>query len=185
MKGLGCEGTSRDLEFSVDGPCHKPLPGPYVVLHPGARDPQRRWHTAGFAAVATALAHRFGLHPVITGMADESALARALATAAGVATTDLTALDLPLDALAAVISGAALVVCNDTGVSHLAAALKRPSVVLFCRDDLRRWAPLDHARHLSLLVGLQSGTAAAVAAACSQALAFGHHAGGWLSPSSR
>jgi ADP-heptose:LPS heptosyltransferase len=52
-----------------------------------------------------------------------------------------------LDELAAIIRGAALVVCNDTGTSHLADALRTPSVVLFNDSEVDRWAPLDARLH--------------------------------------
>jgi ADP-heptose:LPS heptosyltransferase len=40
-----------------------------------------------------------------------------------------------------------LMVCNDTGVSHLAAALGTRRVVVSCGSEVERWAPLDHERH--------------------------------------
>ena len=43
--------------------------------------------------------------------------------------------------------GARLVLCNDTGISHVAAALHRPSVVVSCGADVARWAPLDARLH--------------------------------------
>jgi ADP-heptose:LPS heptosyltransferase len=42
------------------------------------------------------------------------------------------------------------VVCNDTGVSHVAAALGTASVVVSCGADVSRWSPLDRERHAVL-----------------------------------
>jgi ADP-heptose:LPS heptosyltransferase len=52
-----------------------------------------------------------------------------------------------LGGLAAVVGRARLVVCNDTGISHVAAAMRTPSTVIASGSDTRRWAPLDHERH--------------------------------------
>jgi ADP-heptose:LPS heptosyltransferase len=50
--------------------------------------------------------------------------------------------------LGALIERARLLVCNDTGVSHIAAALGTPSVVVSCGADVARWAPLAAERHV-------------------------------------
>jgi ADP-heptose:LPS heptosyltransferase len=52
-----------------------------------------------------------------------------------------------LGAVAALIARARLLVCNDTGVSHVAAAMRTPSVVIACGSDPRRWAPLNRELH--------------------------------------
>ena len=51
-----------------------------------------------------------------------------------------------LGSLAALLDGARLLVCNDTGVSHVADALGTSSIVLSTGDNPQRWAPRD--RHL-------------------------------------
>jgi ADP-heptose:LPS heptosyltransferase len=43
-----------------------------------------------------------------------------------------------------------LLISNDTGVSHVAVALRRPSVVITLTDEEDRWHPLD--RHLHRVV---------------------------------
>ncbi|TMB65984.1 MAG: glycosyltransferase family 9 protein, partial [Chloroflexi bacterium] len=52
-----------------------------------------------------------------------------------------------LGGMGAVLSRSQLLVCNDTGVSHLAAALRVPSVITFVTSNPQLWAPLDHDLH--------------------------------------
>jgi ADP-heptose:LPS heptosyltransferase len=121
-------------------------PGQYVCVHAGARAAERRWPPEQFAAVADALAGR-GLGVVLTGSRDERPLTRAVAGAMRAGALDLAGRT-DLGALAALLHGARLLVCNDTGVSHLAAALRVPSVVVFPhRSELEGWPPLDRQRH--------------------------------------
>lgn len=121
---------------------------PFVVVHPGARMHSRRWPVARFAAVADALAER-GWRVLVTGAADEAALAAELIGAMRMSARNLAGAT-SLGGLAALIRRAALVVCNDTGVSHVAAAVGTPSVVVCSGADPGRWAPLAAERHTVL-----------------------------------
>jgi ADP-heptose:LPS heptosyltransferase len=111
-----------------------------VVLHPGAAYPARRWPPHCFAAVAAALSDN-GSHVVLTGTAGERELAREVASRAGLPDSAVLAGRTGLAGLAALVSGAALVVCGDTGVAHLATAYGTPSVVLFGPTPPRLWGP--------------------------------------------
>lgn len=119
----------------------------YVCIHPGAQLPSRRWPVERFAAVARAL-EAAGHAIVITGTAGERPLSEALL--AGLSRR-ADAIDLTghtnLWQLGAVLERALLLVCNDTGVSHVAAALRTPSVVVSCGSDPLRWSPLDRGLH--------------------------------------
>jgi len=120
-------------------------PGRYVCVHPGARLPSRRWPPERFAAVADALAGD-GFQIVLTGAAGEAPLTMAVRAAMRAPAVDLAG-KTGLGSLGVLLRGAALLVCNDTGVSHIAAALRLPSVVIASGSDPARWAPIDGERH--------------------------------------
>ncbi|HEY9068261.1 MAG TPA: glycosyltransferase family 9 protein [Burkholderiaceae bacterium] len=117
----------------------------YACVHAGAQLASRRWVPERFAAVADALADR-GYRVVLTGGPGEAALAARIRTAMQADAIDACGrTDLGL--LGALIERARLLVSNDTGVSHVAAALGTRSVVVSCGADTTRWAPLDTQRH--------------------------------------
>jgi ADP-heptose:LPS heptosyltransferase len=116
-----------------------PAPG-VVVVHPGAAYPSRRWPAERFAAVADWLRTE-GHDVVVTGSAEEVALAREVAEAAGLPGSCVLAGRTDLPALSALVAGAELVVCGDTGVAHLASAHRTPSVVVFGPVAPALWGP--------------------------------------------
>ncbi|MBD2460883.1 glycosyltransferase family 9 protein [Oscillatoria sp. FACHB-1407] len=120
-------------------------PGDYICIHPGASVSARRWAPEQFALVADALAAR-GWQIVLTGTAAEVDLTRVVAEAMHGSAVNLAG-KTHLGAIAALLSQSRLLVCNDTGVSHLAAALNVNSVVIFSNSDPHRWAPLNRQRH--------------------------------------
>lgn len=122
---------------------------PYVCLHPGARLASRRWPVERFARVATRLAAE-GLRVLLTGSDSERQLCRALRAQVPQpqrqAVVDACGHS-SLGVLGALVSGAQLVVANDTGISHVAAAVRTPSVIVSSGGDAQRWAPEDSERH--------------------------------------
>lgn len=154
VEHLGAASAGEHLEFPLTDAdyralqrCHThlPPPGTYVCIHPGARLPSRRWHPQRFAEVADRLAEE-GMKIVLTGSSDESELVRAVQRTMRMPSLDLSG-KTELGTLGALIGQARLVVSNDTGISHLAAAVATPSVIVSRGSDTERWAPLDHARH--------------------------------------
>ncbi|MFI0235130.1 glycosyltransferase family 9 protein [Streptomyces sp. NPDC016845] len=97
--------------------------GPYVVLHPGAGAPERRWG-AGRAAETVALLADAGHRVVVTGGPDESGLCREVSGGTAVDLGGRTG----LRTLAGVVRAADVVVAGDTGPAHLAAATGTPVV---------------------------------------------------------
>lgn len=118
----------------------------YLCVHAGARDLRRCWPAACFAQVADGLADASGLAVVLTGSGNEQAVAAEVASRMRHPAINA-ARPISIGAMAALIRRARLMVCNDTGASHLAAALRVPSVVVFGETDIERWGPLDRRRH--------------------------------------
>lgn len=113
---------------------------PYAVLLPGAGEPIREWPAGNFGLLARHLATRHGLDIVVAGTAADRAKAVEIKTASGQAVRDLTG-QLTLPELAAWIAGASLVVANDSGGIHLAAALQRRGIGLSNGNNLLRFHP--------------------------------------------
>ena len=101
-----------------------------VAFCPGAEyGPAKRWPAAHFAELARALAAR-GHSIWLFGSPKDHAVAEAIVAAASGLCRNLcgaTSLEQAIDLLAQ----AELVVCNDSGLMHVAAALDRPLVALY------------------------------------------------------
>lgn len=124
-----------------------------TVIHPGASTPARQWPVERWAAVARAeRADRRAV--VITGSHAERPIASAVAAHAGLPPDAVLAGRTDVLELAAVIGAAARVVTGDTGVGHLATALRTPSVVLFGPVPPSEWGPPPgRDRHRALWAG--------------------------------
>ena len=120
-------------------------PGRYVLVHPGATSPSRRWPLSRWAEVADALARR-GLQPAITGVPSEREDTAALAALTEEPVLDLTGRT-SLGSAAALVRDAALLVGNDTGTAHIAAATRTPSVTVFLSGDPVRFGPRGTGPH--------------------------------------
>lgn len=99
-----------------------------AILVPGTMWETKHWTPEGFAGVARGLAE-MGFAPIFIGAKNERALNRSIqAQAPGSA--DLTGRTTLADAVA-LIRQSAVVVTNDSGAMHIAAALGRPAVSIF------------------------------------------------------
>jgi heptosyltransferase II len=119
----------------------------YAVLNPGANNPAKRWPAERFAAVGAHLALRHDLSVLVNGGPGEQELAETVvgsAVAIGVPSgrvVNLAKLGMTLGALKPIVRGAAVMLTNDTGPRHVAAALNVPVVTLFGPTD-PRWTTL-------------------------------------------
>lgn len=194
VAAVGATTTDDRLSLNVDEAArrraadildaHEVDPGGAIVVHPGATAASRRWPAERFGAVANALRRTTGRPVLVTGGPSERELtAQVVAAADAEGVHDLGGA-LPLDALIATIDAAALLVSNNSGPAHIAAACQTPVVDLYaltnpqhtpwrvaqrvlshdvpCRNCQRSICPEGHHR---CLLGVDVDTAVAAALA--------------------
>lgn len=158
MEFLGIPSQGYQLEFPLtpsDKQQATQLPdwpqlavNPYVCIHPGGIS-ARRWPARHFAKVADALASQ-GYSIVLTGTNPERAVVTEVQQHMHHSAVSLAG-QTELGSLAWIMQQAALLVSNDTGVSHIAAALQVPSVVIYTSSKPSEWGPLNqHLHHVVL-----------------------------------
>ena len=151
-RGDELEFPLRDEDFealaSIEG-AEGLVASAYACVHPGGHNVRALWPAERFAAVGDELAAR-GLRVVVTGTGAEAEIVDRVVAAMRSEPLVLAGRT-SLGALGALLLGSRLLVANDTGVVHLAAALAVPAVVLFHEHMIRRWAPLDRERHRVVL----------------------------------
>jgi ADP-heptose:LPS heptosyltransferase len=129
VRALGAETLAA---VGADGP------PPWLLVHPGAGGAAKRWPAEAFARVVTTVAARARTNVLVhQGPADAEAIA-ALRRHLGAGVVWLVEPTLP--ALAGALAHAQAYLGNDSGVSHLAAALGVPALVLFDARHLA-WRP--------------------------------------------
>jgi ADP-heptose:LPS heptosyltransferase len=111
-----------------------------VALAPGAKALPNRWPSERFVEVGRRLASR-GVAVLVMGGDDDRPLCEEIASALGGGALSLAGRT-SLAQSCELLSRCALLVCNDSGVQHLAAAVGTPCVSIFSRRDFRgKWRP--------------------------------------------
>lgn len=140
--------TTPDEERAADESLRRAglTPGePFAILNPGGNNPDKRWPAERFAQLARRLHESHNLRSIVSGSPAESGLTERIANDAGAGIAVSTAdLGVTLGALKAVVRRASVMVTNDTGPRHLAAAFGVPVVTLFGPTD-HRWTTIPHA----------------------------------------
>lgn len=146
--------TQRDLEGAA-----RALPwsdAPFVVIHPGARDPRRRWPADNFASTAAACLAD-GIRVVIVGTPAEQSVMTAVAARArdqismGASEAVVVLEGLDLSSLCGVLARSALLIGNDSGVRHLARAVGTSTVGIFWIGNALTVGPLGRSRDRMLI----------------------------------
>jgi heptosyltransferase I len=108
----------------------------YAVIVPGAAQPNKRWPIERFAELAEKINSRFGLQIIATGSQGE----RGYIDAIGKRVINLAG-KTSVRELVPLMKGASLVVSNDTGPGHIAAAVDVPIVMIFGPTNPARVCP--------------------------------------------
>jgi heptosyltransferase-2 len=113
-----------------------------LAIHPGSGSPRKNWPLEKFLSLARAARDRLDLDPLILiGEAEVEALPEVDALHKEIPLLS----HLSLVELAEVFSACAAYVGNDSGATHVAAAVGIPVLALFGPSDARAWAPRgDH-----------------------------------------
>lgn len=117
---------------------------PMAVLNPGGNDPAKRWPPERFASLAHRLIDRHGLTVLVSGAPSEVDLAAqvvSLIDRPGRAVNLPAHPGLSLGVLKAIVARCRVMITNDTGPRHMAAALGVPVVSLFGPTD-HRWTTI-------------------------------------------
>ncbi len=112
----------------------------YAIVIPGSAQTSKCWPVERFAALADRLASEHGLVVAATGGKAEKDMIEKIRSLAQHPPVNL-ASQTTLPELAEVLRGAKLVVSNDTGPGHIAAALGRPLVMMFSWSNPLRVGP--------------------------------------------
>jgi ADP-heptose:LPS heptosyltransferase len=111
-----------------------------VAINPGAGHPQKRWSVARFAALAERLAIEAGARVLLLWGPDEAHMAREISLALP-GQSALLAPPTDLGELTALLRRCRLMIANDTGPLHLAAALGTPALGLYGPTRAERNGP--------------------------------------------
>ncbi len=118
-------------------------PGPLVGLNPGAAyGPAKRWPAERYAELGGRLVRELGVKLLVFGTAADQQAAAAIAAGAPGQTIDLTGRTSLAQAMA-LIGRCQCFITNDSGLMHVAAALKTPLVALFGSTDAVATGPFS------------------------------------------
>jgi len=135
---LGLELAKRAARLDITP---APADAPLIVVHPGSGSPSKNWPAQHWREVIGDLLAAEGdtRVAVVGGEADRDVMRtlRAGLTSGRVLWWE----NLPLTELAARLAGSIIYLGHDTGVSHLAASVGTPSLLLFGPTDPGVWAP--------------------------------------------
>jgi ADP-heptose:LPS heptosyltransferase len=153
---LGISSAGNEMEFPLNDQDRasfkklnlKIVPGKYICIHPGSRGAWRQWPPLYFANMADYCADQ-GYEIIITGTKGELTLANEVAALMKFIPVICSG-KTDLGSLGVLISQSFALIANCTGVSHIAAALQTPSIIISMDGEPERWAPVNKELHYTI-----------------------------------
>lgn len=126
---------------------------PLIGVFPGAGHQSRRWPLERFAELADYMMRNEGVRVLVFAGPEEQSLIREVRTVFPAGTLILDRLTIPQ--LAAALARLAVLVSNDTGPMHIAAAVGTPVVVILDRPTPHAFVPIE--THHRVICGSRIG----------------------------
>ncbi len=147
VEPLGCDPAPLAYRMGLDPPaldaairaCRSLPSGPRVAVHVGTRDPEKRYPTSSWIAALERVGAESGAHVVLLDAPDARAEVRQLSHELTVPHTALGPRSLA--ETAALVSLMPLLLCHDSALLHVAAAVETPTVCVHGRGEVAEWAP--------------------------------------------
>ncbi len=150
VEHVGATPTTQTLSFFLQPDELLPprTPGPWIALHPGSKDAFKRWPAEKFIQLGRLLKQKMACEILITGTAGERELMETIASQIPGAHLDTP--HRPLRQFAALLNQMDLLISNDTGPVHLACALNKPVVAIYCSTDPTLCGPHQASRAIAI-----------------------------------
>ena len=155
LRSVGLGVNSSDLElcvpFEANQAAEEILAGkglslhqPFIALAAGASAPARRYDQARYAQAVRQIVDRSGMRVVLLGSPREVGAFPALEALAQEDNSKVISLigQTSVTEMAAILQSSNLLIANNSGCMHIAAAFRRPMVILFSGTELlEQWTP--------------------------------------------
>jgi heptosyltransferase-2 len=111
-----------------------------VAMHPGAFYPSQRWPADGFAGIGKKVIEKYHAYIILFGDTKEEKLVKTIQQKIGAGNV-CAWYDLNLRQIIALLSQCDMLLCNNSGLLHIACALKIPTVSTMGPTDPVLWWP--------------------------------------------
>ena len=140
--------------------------GPTLLVHPGAGAPAHRWPAASFAYVADMAVRRLEAHVILLDGPADGGLAQGVQAAMS-EPASLIRSPMSIPRLFGLLTRVDLLLCNDSGPMHMAAAVGTPVCALYGGQSRLTWGPLGSQGHSTFQAELPCGDACVAQVECS------------------